>query len=52
MKVVEYIYRFVWVSSDSTMVEYFDQQQWENLVEDFKDVYTARSDGVTVKANL
>jgi hypothetical protein len=55
-KVIEHVISLCGFPQDSTMVEYIDQQQWEKLehfvtvdLEDFKDIYTVRSGGVTVK---
>jgi hypothetical protein len=55
-KAIEHIIGLCRFLQDSTMVEYMDQQQWDKLehvvveLEDFKDIYTVRSDGVTIKA--
>jgi hypothetical protein len=54
--VIEHIIGLCGFPQDYTMVEHMDQQQWEKLehvvtveLEDFKDIYTIRSDCGTVK---
>jgi hypothetical protein len=59
-KVIEHIIGLCGFPQDSTMVEYMDQQQWEKKLEhvvtvefeDFKDIYTVRSEGLAVKTHL
>jgi hypothetical protein len=56
-KVVAHVIGRCGFSHDSTIVEYIDQQQRENLehvvtveLEEFKDIHTVKSDGYLVKA--